>query len=65
MAIELPLGRPIQVTGVVAALVIAHGRIDGTLAAVALQVEHRRPAGVGIGQAALHVNGAEKLRNLR
>ena len=55
LRIDLPLGRPIQVAGVVAALVIAHGRIDGTLPAVALQVEHRRPAGVVIGQAAVHV----------
>ena len=55
LPIELPLGRPIQVAGVVAALVIAHGRIDGTLPAVALEVEHRRPAGVVIGQAAVHV----------
>src|SRR4029453_12109562 len=55
LPIDLPLGRPIQVAGVVAALVIAHGRIDGTLPAVALQVEHRRPAGVVIGQAAVHV----------
>ena len=55
LPIDLPLGRPIQVAGVVAALVIAHGRIGGTLPAVALQVEHRRPAGVVIGQAAVDV----------
>ena len=55
LLVDLPLGRPIQVAGVVAALVIAHGRIDGALPAVALQVEHRRPAGVVIGQAAVHV----------
>src|SRR4029453_12824860 len=50
LPVGLPLGRPIQVAGVVAALVIANGRIDGTLPAVALQVEHRRPAGGVIAQ---------------
>src|SRR5204862_8333491 len=55
LRIDLPLGRPIQVAGVVAALVVAHGRLDGTVPAVALQVEHRRPPRIVIGQAAVDV----------
>ena len=55
LIIDLPLGRPVEVAGVIAALVVAHRGLDGTLPAVALQVGHRRPPGVVICQTAVDV----------
>src|SRR6185437_3158293 len=55
LLINLPLGRPIQVTCVAAALVVAASRLEGRLPALALQVEHRRAAAVVVGQTPIDI----------